>query len=80
MKEPNRIPLDPSTPRIQDVEKIPMPSLEQDSKKTYPEPMTDDVAQSAEQAFLNFIQKAKESKQKYNERLKRAKEENKDKN
>ena len=26
MKEPERIPLDPSTPRIQDVEKIPMPS------------------------------------------------------
>ena len=71
MKEPERRPLDPSTPKIQDVEKRPLPSLDQESKKTYPEPLTDDVAQSAEQAFLNFIQKAKESKQKYNERLKK---------
>lgn len=68
MKEPERIPLDPSTPRPADVEKIPMPSI-------YPEPMSNDVYSAkkdegnAEQAFLNFIQKAKESKRKYNERL-----------
>jgi len=76
MKEPKRMPLDPSTPRIQDVERRPLPSLEQEASKTYPEPMKDDVASvGAEQAFLNFIQKAKESKQKYNERLEK---ENKD--
>ena len=68
MKEPERIPLDPSTPRPADVAKIPMPSI-------YPEAMSDDVYSStkeegcAEQAFFNFIQKAKESKRKYNERL-----------
>tara|TARA_Y100000389_G_scaffold19883_1_gene17238 strand:- start:6626 stop:6856 length:231 start_codon:yes stop_codon:yes gene_type:complete len=68
MKEPERIPLDPSTPRPADVEKIPMPSV-------YPETMSDDVYSStkdeggAEQAFFNFIQKAKESKRRYNERL-----------
>ena len=65
MKEPKRIPLDPSTPRIQDVKKRPLPSLDQEAEKTYPEPMSDDVAESAEQAFGNFIQKAKESKKKY---------------
>lgn len=41
MKEPKRIPLDPSTPRIQDVEKIPMPAL--NSEQKYPEPMKDDI-------------------------------------
>ncbi len=76
MKEPKRIPLDPSTPRIQDVEKRPLPSLEQEGSKTYPEPMKDDVASiGAEQAFLNFIQKAKESRQKYNERLEKIRKE-----
>jgi len=38
-------------------------------------PMNNDNEGSAEQAFLNFIQKAKESKRKYNERLEK---ENKD--
>jgi hypothetical protein len=76
MKEPKRIPLDPSTPRIPDVEKRPMPSLEQEANKTYPEPMTDDVVSGgAEQSFFNFIQKAKESKRKYNERLKKIQDE-----
>ena len=68
MKEPKRIPLDPSTPRIQDVEKRPLPSLAQESDQTYPEPMKDDVFEkesNAEEAFSNFIQKAKESKKKY---------------
>ncbi len=37
--------------------------------------MNNDNEGSAEQAFLNFIQKAKESKKKYNERLEK---ENKD--
>ena len=40
MKEPDRRPLDPSTPRIQDVEKRPLLSLEQEANKTYPEPST----------------------------------------
>lgn len=30
MKEPDRIPLDPTTPRIRDVKKIPMPSIEKE--------------------------------------------------
>lgn len=34
---------------------------------------------SAEQAFLNFIQKAKESKKRYNERLERIKEQKQEK-
>tara|TARA_B100001778_G_C18428324_1_gene556587 strand:- start:380 stop:598 length:219 start_codon:yes stop_codon:yes gene_type:complete len=59
MKEPKRIPLDPTTPKPSEVDKIPMPPL-------YPESMTDDVV-SGEQVFLNFIQKAKASKQKYEE-------------
>ena len=58
MKEPKKIPLDPETPQAASVEKIPMPSI-------YPEPMRDDVVESTEQAFGNFIQKAKESKKKY---------------
>jgi hypothetical protein len=36
MKEPERIPLDPSTPRAKDVKRIPLP-------KIYPEKMTDDL-------------------------------------
>tara|TARA_B100000902_G_C26614077_1_gene576558 strand:+ start:325 stop:492 length:168 start_codon:yes stop_codon:yes gene_type:complete len=44
MKEPKRRPLDPSTPRIQDVEKRPMPSLKQEQEQQkYPEPMRDDT-------------------------------------
>lgn len=71
MKEPKRIPLDPSTPRIPDVEKRPMPSLEQEANKTYPEPMRDDVVSTgAEQSFLKFIADQEESRRKYKERLK----------
>jgi len=36
MKEPERIPLDPSTPKAKSVTKIPLP-------KIYPEAMIDDV-------------------------------------
>lgn len=76
MKEPKRIPLDPSTPRIQDVEKRPLPSLAQEASKIYPEPMKDDVTSvGTEQAFLNFIQEAKESRRKYQERLDRIRKE-----
>ena len=66
MKEPQKIPLDPETPRIPSVKKIPMPSVEkelhdliEDSKEYL----------SKKEATLNFIQKAKESKKRYNERL-----------
>tara|TARA_B100001094_G_scaffold117628_1_gene113461 strand:- start:1390 stop:1656 length:267 start_codon:yes stop_codon:yes gene_type:complete len=73
MEEPKRIPLDPTTPRIASVKKIPMPALETQEKQ-YPEPMTDDIyinsskqdkKYNAEEAFSNFIQKAKESKERY---------------
>ena len=79
MKEPERIPLDPSTPRIQDVEKRPLPSLQQENDKTYPEPMTDDTFSEKdlqqENLFFNFIQKAKDSKKRYEEKIsKEAKE------
>lgn len=80
MKEPKRIPLDPSTPRIQDVEKIPLPSLEQEANKTYPEPMRDDVVSGgAEQSFLKFIADQEESRRKYRERLKRIQDTSQDK-
>jgi len=36
MTEPNKIPLDPSTPRAKDVKKYPL-------KKNYPQTMEDDV-------------------------------------
>ena len=39
MKEPERIPLDPSTPKIKNVKTIPMPKL-------YPDSMQDDVFSS----------------------------------
>ena len=79
MKEPDRRPLDPSTPKIQDVEKRPLLSLEQEANKTYPEPMTDDTFSEKdlqqENLFFNFIQKAKDSKKRYEEKIsKEAKE------
>ena len=43
----------------------------EDSIKKYP-------LESAEQSFFNFIEKAKESRRKYNERLEKIREENKD--
>ena len=85
MKEPKRIPLDPTTPKIASVQKIPMPSLET-QERSYPEPMTDDVVTkseqdktyNAEEAFSNFMQKAKESKQKYDLWVQNQKKETKD--
>lgn len=41
MKEPKRIPLDPSTPQIPSVKKIPMPAL--NAEDNYPAPMRDDT-------------------------------------
>ena len=77
MKEPERIPLDPSTPRPADVDKIPMPSI-------YPEAMSDDVYSStkneggAEQAFLKFIAEQEESRRQYRERLEKLQKESKE--
>ena len=79
MKEPDRIPLDPTTPRPQDVNKIPMPSLAQEVQ-TYPEPMSSDVVsrEGAETAFLKFIADQEQSRKQYQERLKKIREEDKD--
>ena len=56
MKEPKRIPLDPSTPTSKKVKQIPMPSL-------YPETMSDDVySNEAADSFWKFIAKHKESR------------------
>lgn len=85
MKEPKRIPLDPTTPKIASVKKIPMPPLET-QEKVYPEPMVNDVFNNSEQdgkynaeeAFSNFIQKAKASKQKYDLWIQNKKKETKD--
>lgn len=69
MKEPKRIPLDPSTPQIKKVKTIPMPSV-------YPEPMKDDVvSEGAEKSFLKFIADQAESRKKYQERLEKLREE-----
>ena len=79
MKEPDRIPLDPTTPRPQDVNKIPMPSLAQEAQ-TYPEPMSNDVVprEGAETAFLKFIADQEQSRKQYQERLKKIRQEDKD--
>ena len=56
MQEPERIPLDPSTPRVKNVKTIPMPSI-------YPENMRDDVcSKEAATSFWKFIAKHKESR------------------
>ena len=79
MKEPDRRPLDPSTPKIQDVKRRPLPSLAQEAQK-YPEPMSNDVVsrEGAETAFLKFIADQEESRRQYKERLKKIREEGKD--
>lgn len=56
MKEPKRIPLDPSTPRPKRVQQIPLPAL-------YPETMRDDLySKSNEKDFWKFIEEHKESR------------------
>jgi hypothetical protein len=63
-KEPTRYSMStglPHTENDEEVKKYPLGSIKKE--------------ESNEQAFLNFIQKAKESKKKYNERLEK---ENKD--
>ncbi len=71
MKEPQRYSLSTGLPHNEDNLKVPMPSL-------YPEKMSNDIyskEESAEQAFSNFIQKAKESKKRYEEKLAKQKKE-----
>lgn len=59
MKEPERIPLDPSTPTAKKVKKIPLPAL-------YPEGMRDDLySNSNEKEFWKFIEKHKEARKKW---------------
>lgn len=60
MKEPERIPLDPSTPTAKKVKKIPLPAL-------YPEGMRDDLYSSSsnEKEFWKFIEKHKEAREKW---------------
>ena len=61
MKEPEKIPLDPETPRPNEVKKIPMPSL-------YPEKMQDDAYSSndnKENDFWKFIAKHQESRKEW---------------
>ena len=58
-KEPTRYSMSTGLPHTQndeEVKKYPLDSLKEENN---------------EQAFLNFIQKAKESKKKYNERLRK---------
>ena len=69
MKEPERIPLDPSTPTTKKVKQIPMPSI-------YPEGMTDDVySKEASTSFWKFIAKHKESRDNW---IKQKNEDNKE--
>lgn len=59
MKEPERIPLDPSTPTAKKVKKIPLPAL-------YPEGMRDDLySNSSEKEFWKFIEKHKEAREQW---------------
>jgi hypothetical protein len=68
MKEPQRIPLDPEVPRIPSVKKIPMPSVEKELHD-----LIEDSKQylSKKEATLNFIEKGRQSKKRYNERLRK---------
>ena len=63
-KEPTRYSMSTGLPHTENDEEVKKYSLSSPKKE-----------ESNEQAFLNFIQKAKESKKKYNERLEK---ENKD--
>ena len=63
MKEPQKYSMETGEPvKEGEVKKYPLNSIERE--------------ESNEQAFLNFIQKAKESRIKYNERLEKIRKEN----
>jgi len=54
MKEPKRIPLDPSTPKVKNVKTIPLPPLDSEKYK--------DTDTTRELSFWQFIAKHKESR------------------
>lgn len=62
MKEPQKYSMETGEPAKEEIKKYPLNSLENDT--------------NAETAFYNFIQKAKESKKKYNERLEKQNKKN----
>ena len=70
MKEPTRYSMSTGEPAKEETTHIPLPSLNSETQK-YPEPMTNDTFSQKdlqqENSFFNFIQKAKESKKKYEE-------------
>ena len=68
MQEPSKIPLDPSTPLVKNVNTIPMPSI-------YPDKMEDDVYSSDNAtSFWKFIAQHKTSRENW---LKQKNENNK---
>jgi len=81
MKEPTRYSMSTGKPAKEETTHIPLPSLNSEIQK-YPEPMKDDIFDKKdlqqENSFFNFIQKAKESKKKYEEGLKKINKEAKE--
>jgi len=81
MKEPIRYSMSTGKPIKEETNHIPLPSLNSEIQK-YPEPMKDDIFDKKdlqqENSFFNFIQKAKESKKKYEEGLKKINKEAKE--
>ena len=78
MKEPTRYSMSTGEPAKEETSHIPLPSLNSETQK-YPEPMTNDTFSQKdlqqENSFFNFIQKAKDSKKRYEEKIsKEAKE------
>tara|TARA_E500000178_G_C16670017_1_gene594611 strand:- start:145 stop:387 length:243 start_codon:yes stop_codon:yes gene_type:complete len=78
MKEPTRYSMSTGEPAKEETTHIPLPSLNSETQK-YPEPMTNDTFSQKdlqqENSFFNFIQKAKDSKKRYEEKIsKEAKE------
>ena len=78
MKEPTRSSMSTGEPAKEETTHIPLPSLNSETQK-YPEPMTNDTFSQKdlqqENSFFNFIQKAKDSKKRYEEKIsKEAKE------
>lgn len=81
MKEPIRYSMSTGKPIKEETNHIPLPSLNSEIQK-YPEPMKDDIFDKKdlqqENSFFNFIQKAKESKKKYEEGIKKINKEAKE--
>tara|TARA_Y100000385_G_scaffold115479_1_gene120133 strand:+ start:3064 stop:3315 length:252 start_codon:yes stop_codon:yes gene_type:complete len=81
MKEPTRYSMSTGEPAKEETTHIPLPSLSSETQK-YPEPMTNDTFSQKdlqqENSFFNFIQKAKDSKKKYEEKLEKISKEAKE--